>query len=85
MRLASYLPHRASCWRRLTLLVLVSVPGRVFGQAPKPSELQAQTASTSTSASDLELARYLTVLENLEMLEDLELLQVMPFLEEEDD
>ena len=48
----------------------------------------ATSTSTSTkgmSREDLELARYLTVLEDLELLEQLELLELMPVWEDDDD
>lgn len=43
------------------------------------------TTTQGLSALDLELARNLTVLEDLDLLENFEALELMPLLEDDDD
>ena len=66
---------------------LVVVAGTAQGQEPDAAGRSAASTATraaSLSSGDRELARYLTLLENLDVLEDLELLEVLPILKERD-
>ena len=43
------------------------------------------TTATTLSPDDLELARYLMLLENLDLLEEWDMLELWPVLEEEEE
>lgn len=49
---------------------------------PKPGT---RTSTGAISPADLELARYLSLLENMELLQDLEALELLPILEDDDE
>jgi hypothetical protein len=66
-------------------LVLCSVTGARAEEKPAPAKTVTSTIATGLSAQELELARYLDVLEELELLEDWDLAELLSVLEDEDD
>ena len=63
--------------------VLAAPPARAQAMPPTATATRTANVAAGLSAQDLELARYLDVLEDLELLENLELLEMMPLLEDE--
>lgn len=66
------------------VVVLVFLVGGLHAAHADPS-VSTSSAARAASPEDIELARFLSLLENWELIQELEMLELMPLLEEEDE
>ncbi len=64
-------------------LIMALAPTTALAETPSPAATS--TVTPPLSPEDMELAQYLTLLENLELLADWDMLELWPVLQEEDD
>jgi hypothetical protein len=69
--------------RRWIAVLLFAMLVAEVARAEPPAKTS--TVVTTLSAEDLELARYLMLLENLDLLEEWDMLELWPVLEEEEE
>ena len=69
---------------RWWIIGLVMALGSPAAFAAPPSSTST-VAATTLSPEDLDLARYLGLLENWELVQELEMLELLPLLEEDDE
>jgi len=63
--------------------VCLTAPGGTTAAGPvrTSSHAHAQTSSSALSKEDLELCKYLNVLEDLDLLGELQMIEILPLLE----